>query len=138
MREAERDAAAPAASETRTDRSASAASGKAACTPARLAGQRPVQAATLIAGKEGKTRLGAGTGKIAPDTRAASRSSRRASLDRAPTTGGWGREVTEVVKAMRAGSDMDCNIDAGGAALAVALAAYESSRTGRRIAVAGR
>jgi len=28
-------------------------------------------------------------------------------------------------------------IDAGGEALAVALAAYESSRTGRRIAVSG-
>lgn len=77
------------------------------------------------------------TGKIAPDGRTKPKLKTRI-IDRAPTTGGWDMEVPEVVKALRAGSDLGCNIDTGGAALAVALAAYESSRTGRRILVAGR
>jgi UDP-N-acetylglucosamine 3-dehydrogenase len=56
-------------------------------------------------------------------------------IDRDPRKGGWDTEVTEVVRALRAGSDLGCGIEAGGAALAVALAAYESSRTGKRVLV---
>lgn len=74
------------------------------------------------------------TGKIAPDTRRKPQLKTRV-IDPAPTTGGWSTEVTDVVKAMRAGSDLNCNIEAGGAALAVALAAYESSRSGKRVTI---
>jgi len=75
------------------------------------------------------------TGEITPDTKAAHKLKTRI-IDKAPKTGGWAWEVTDVVKAFRAGSNLGCGIDAGGAALAVALAAYESSRTGKRVEVA--
>lgn len=75
------------------------------------------------------------TGRITPDTKARLKLKTRV-IDTAPTTGGWSVEITDVVKAFRAGSDLNCGIDAGGAALAVALAAYESSRTGKRVEVA--
>ncbi len=58
-------------------------------------------------------------------------------IDRAPTTGGWRTEIGEVVKAFRRGDDLGMGIDTGGQALAVALAAYESSRTGRAVKVSG-
>jgi UDP-N-acetylglucosamine 3-dehydrogenase len=75
------------------------------------------------------------TGKITPDTKARAKLKTRV-IDTAPTTGGWSVEVTDVVKAFRAGDNLDCGIDAGGAALAVALGAYQSSRTGKRVEVA--
>lgn len=74
------------------------------------------------------------TGKITADTKARHKLTRRV-LDKAPTTGGWGWEVTDAVKAFRKNDDLGSDIDAGGAALAVALAAYESSRTGKRVNV---
>ena len=57
-------------------------------------------------------------------------------VDRNANKGAWGIEIAEVVKAFRRGSNLGCGIDAGGAALAVALAGYESSRTGRQITIA--
>ena len=57
-------------------------------------------------------------------------------LDKDPTHGGWSIEIAEVIKALRANSDRGMGIDAGGAAVAVALAAYESSRTGKAVEVA--
>lgn len=72
------------------------------------------------------------TSKITPDTSAAIRRKTRV-VDRHPAVGGWPIEIREVVKAFRSGSDLGIGIDVGGAALAVALAAYESSRTGRRV-----
>jgi predicted dehydrogenase len=74
------------------------------------------------------------TGKTTPDLRKKTKLSTRM-IDKVPNTGGWGIEVQEIVKAFRKGDDMGCNIDAGGSALAVALAAYESSRTGKRVQV---
>jgi UDP-N-acetylglucosamine 3-dehydrogenase len=72
------------------------------------------------------------TGKHTPNLKA--RVQRKTKMiDPAPTTGGWTAEVAEVIKHIRVGSDRGHGIDAGGAALQVALAAYESSRTGRRI-----
>lgn len=56
-------------------------------------------------------------------------------VDEKPNTGGWAVEVDEIVPAMQAGKDLGVGIDAGGAALAVALAAYESARTGQRVKV---
>jgi len=56
-------------------------------------------------------------------------------LDTAPQHGGWSIEVQTVVKALRRNSDLGINIDVGGAALAVALAAYESSQTGERVLI---
>lgn len=75
------------------------------------------------------------TGRITPDTGARINLRRRV-VDKHPTHGGWGIEVAECVKAFRRGDDLGSNIDAGGAALAVALAAYESSKTGKRVRVA--
>ena len=74
------------------------------------------------------------TGKITPDTKAKDKLRKRV-VDRAPTTGGWSVEVAEVVRAFRNNDDLDCGIDAGGAALQVALAAYQSSKTGKRVKV---
>jgi predicted dehydrogenase len=75
------------------------------------------------------------TGKITPDTKARHKLKRRV-VDPEPTAGGWRNEVTEVVRAMKRGSDLGIDIDKGGAALQVALAAYQSSQTGKRVAVA--
>ncbi|MGQ9650415.1 MAG: Gfo/Idh/MocA family protein [Phycisphaerae bacterium] len=75
------------------------------------------------------------TGRVTPDTKARLKLKTRV-IDKAPTTGGWSIEIQEVVKAFRRNSNLGSGIEAGGSALAVALAAYESSRTGRRIEVA--
>ncbi len=75
------------------------------------------------------------TGKVTPDTKARLKLKTRV-IDKAPTTGGWSVEIQEVVKAFRRNSNLGSGIDAGGSALAVALAAYESSRTGKRAKVA--
>lgn len=56
-------------------------------------------------------------------------------LDEDPTHGGWKTELAEVVKALRRGSDLGIDIDAGGAALAVALAGYKSSQTGKAVTI---
>lgn len=72
------------------------------------------------------------TGKLTPNLKA--RVQRKTKLiDPKPTTGGWSAEVPELIKHIRVGSDRGHGIDAGGAALAVALAAYESSRSGKRV-----
>jgi predicted dehydrogenase len=75
------------------------------------------------------------TGKVTPDLRKRTKLTTRV-VDKDPNVGGWEVEVAEVVKAFRGNSNMNCGIDAGGSALAVALAAYQSSRTGRRVRVA--
>ena len=75
------------------------------------------------------------TGRITPDTTAAL-NLRTKVVDKDPGHGGWDIEVAECVKAFRRRSNRGSGIDAGGAALAVALAAYESSKTGRRVRVA--
>jgi predicted dehydrogenase len=75
------------------------------------------------------------TGRITPDTKAKLNMKTRI-IDRQPNTGGWPVEITEAVSAFRKGENMNSGIDAGGAALAVALAAYESSKTGKRVNVA--
>ncbi|HOA73390.1 MAG TPA: Gfo/Idh/MocA family oxidoreductase [Phycisphaerae bacterium] len=72
------------------------------------------------------------TGKVTPNLKARVQRKTRL-LDPKPTTGGWSIEVAELVKHIRMKSDRGHGIDAGGAALQVALAAYESSRTGRRV-----
>jgi UDP-N-acetylglucosamine 3-dehydrogenase len=74
------------------------------------------------------------TGKVTPNMKSRPRLKTRL-VDKAPSTGGWPVEIDEVVKAMRTGDNLGAGIDAGGAALAVALAAYESSKTGKRVAV---
>lgn len=74
------------------------------------------------------------TGEVTPDAKKKPNLRTRL-LDPKPTTGGWGVEVTDVVRALRRGEDLGSNIDAGGAALAVALAGFESSRTGKRVEV---
>jgi len=74
------------------------------------------------------------TGKVTPDMKARIQRKTRI-IDKDPKVGGWVVEVAEAVKAFRRGSDLGTGIDAGGAALAVALAAYESSRTGKRVMV---
>ncbi len=75
------------------------------------------------------------TGKITPNMKKRAKLRTRV-VDAAPTHGGWQIELGEVVKAFRKNSDLGMGIDAGGAALAVALAGYESSRTGRQVQVA--
>jgi predicted dehydrogenase len=75
------------------------------------------------------------TGKITPDLRVKTRLVTKV-VDRNANKGAWGIEIAEVVKAFRRNSDLGCSIDAGGAALRVALAGYESSRTGRRVTIA--
>lgn len=72
------------------------------------------------------------TGRASADTKAPARMKTRI-LDRAPTTGGWSTEIQDVVKALRRGDDLGIGIDAGAAALEVALAGYASSRSGRRV-----
>ncbi len=74
------------------------------------------------------------TGKITPDTKAKHKLKRRV-VDKDPIAGGWRNEVTEVVRAMKKGDDLGISIDVGGAALQVALAAYQSSKTGKRVTV---
>lgn len=75
------------------------------------------------------------TGRCSPDMKTRPKMKTR-ELDKDPTHGGWSIEIAEVVKALRADSDRGMGIDAGGAAVAVALAAYESSRTGKAAEVA--
>ncbi len=72
------------------------------------------------------------TGKLTPNLKARVLRKTRM-VDPAPTTGGWTTEVAEVIRHIRKGSDRGQGIDAGGAALEIALAAYESARTHRRI-----
>jgi len=57
-------------------------------------------------------------------------------LVKGPLPTGWAREVPEVVRAFRRGEDLGCGLEAGRAALAVALAGYRSSRTGRAVEIA--
>jgi predicted dehydrogenase len=74
------------------------------------------------------------TGRITPD-HAAGSALRSRVVDKNPSRGGWAIEVGEVVRAIRRGDDLGMGIDAGGESLAVALAAYKSARTGRRVKV---
>lgn len=75
------------------------------------------------------------TGNVSPDMKTKPKMKNRV-VEKAPTLGGWPVEVIDAVRALRMGSDMGMGIDAGGAAVAVALAAYESSRTGKAVEVA--
>ncbi len=72
------------------------------------------------------------TGRISPNLKAKTGLVTRI-VDRNANAGAWNTEIGEVVRAFRRNSDLGAGIDAGGAALAVALAAYESSRTGKRV-----
>jgi len=74
------------------------------------------------------------TGQVTPDQKARMKLKTRV-VDKDPGHGSWKVEIAEVVKAFRRNTDLGCGIEAGGAAVAVALAAYESSRTGRRVEV---
>jgi len=74
------------------------------------------------------------TGKITPDLKVKPKLKTRL-VDPTPTRGGWSVEIGECVKSFRRGEDRGSGIEAGGAALAVALAAYESSRTGKAVKV---
>lgn len=74
-------------------------------------------------------------GKVTPDMSSAARLKTRI-VDKEPGHGGWATEVAECVKAFRRNDDLGIGIDAGGEALAVALAAFRSSRTGRAVKVA--
>lgn len=88
---------------------------------------------SIVEDYKGQVRLT--TGDITPDVRCKPKLRTRV-IDKDPLCTGWSTEVADVVKAFRQNSDLDIGIDAGGNALAVALAAYESARTGRRVAVA--
>ena len=88
---------------------------------------------SIVADYAGQLRVT--TGKITPNLKGRPKLRTRVA-DRNPMHGSWSTEVAEVVRAFRNNDDLGIGIDAGGQALAVALAAYESSRTGRRIAVA--
>lgn len=74
------------------------------------------------------------TGKISPDAKKRPQLKTRV-IDEQPTTGGWKTEIQDIIKAMRKGDDLGSGLAAGGSALAVALAAYESSKTGKRVGV---
>lgn len=71
------------------------------------------------------------TGRITPDMKSKSGLKTKV-IDRNPEHGGWSAEVGLVINAFRKNTDLGMGIDAGGAALAVALAAYESSKSGKR------
>jgi UDP-N-acetylglucosamine 3-dehydrogenase len=74
------------------------------------------------------------TGKITPNAKKRPKLKTRV-IDPTPGKGGWATEVTTIVKALRQGLDLDCGIEAGAASLAVALAAYKSAKTGRRVSI---
>jgi len=75
------------------------------------------------------------TGDVSPDIRKPAKLRTRV-IDKDPLCTGWSTEISDVVKALRQNSDLGIGIDAGAQSLAVALAAYESSKTGRRVVVA--
>jgi predicted dehydrogenase len=75
------------------------------------------------------------TGQVTPNAKTINARKTRV-LDSSPITGGWRIEVAEIIRHMRKGNDCGLGIDVGGAALAVALAGYESSRTGKRVRLA--
>ena len=72
------------------------------------------------------------TGQVTPDITKRPKMKTRV-VDRDPTSGGWRIEIADVIKAFRRGDDLGIGIDTGAAAVAVALAAYESARTGRAV-----
>jgi UDP-N-acetylglucosamine 3-dehydrogenase len=76
------------------------------------------------------------TSDARPNLRADRRTHTRV-VDPKPTAGGWSTEIQEVVRALRRNDDLESGIDAGAASLEVALAAFESARTGRRVALNG-
>jgi len=71
------------------------------------------------------------TGKTTPNAKVRIQRKTRL-IDPKPTTGGWSAEFPND-PAHPQGQRPGHGIDAGGAALAIALAAYESARTGRRV-----
>jgi len=75
------------------------------------------------------------TGDTSPDVSRRSPMRTRL-LMKGPITDGWAHEIPTVVRALRRGEDLGSGIDAGAAALSVALAGYRSSRTGRSVDVA--
>lgn len=74
------------------------------------------------------------TGKITPNMKKKPRLKTRV-VDPTPSHGGWSIEIREVAKAFRRGEELGMGIEAGEAALAVGLAALESSRTGKAVEV---
>ena len=74
-------------------------------------------------------------GKVTPDMSSAAQLKTRI-VDKEPGHGGWATEIAECVKALKRNDDLGIGIDAGGAALAVALAAFQSSKTGKAVKVA--
>ncbi len=56
-------------------------------------------------------------------------------IDKIPTTGGWDVEVDEFVKCIKKGIQPESDLEAGIAAVEVALAAYKSAESGKRINV---
>lgn len=90
----------------------------------------------LVADYAGAGTVTVTTGRSSANMKARPRMATRV-VERDANRGFWAVEVQEVVAAFRRGDDLGCGIDAGGAALAVALAGYESSRTGRRIVLKG-
>ena len=74
------------------------------------------------------------TGKTSPNAKTRPKLKTRI-VDADPTRGGWKTEIQTIIKALKRGDDLECGIDVGGASLAVALAAYESSKTGKRVKI---
>jgi predicted dehydrogenase len=73
-------------------------------------------------------------GKVTPDMSSAAKLKTRI-VDKEPGHGGWATEIRECVKAFKRGCNLGIGIDAGGNALAVALAAFQSSKTGKAVKV---
>ncbi|MFH1743616.1 MAG: Gfo/Idh/MocA family oxidoreductase [bacterium] len=56
-------------------------------------------------------------------------------IDKKPATGGWAIEVDYFLRHVRKGIQPDASLEAGMDALAVALAAYKSAKTGKRVKI---
>jgi predicted dehydrogenase len=56
-------------------------------------------------------------------------------LDPKPQTGGWNAEISDCLRAFARKDVVELGIEAGRRTLALALAAYESSRIGRRLSI---
>ncbi len=74
------------------------------------------------------------SGQTSPDHSTASKLKTRQVVEK-PSSGGWEIEIGEMLRALKRNEDLGLGLDAGGGALAVALAAYESARTGQRVSL---
>lgn len=68
-------------------------------------------------------------------TASGKRSVKRRVIDKTPMVGGWDVELDYFVKHVRQGTQPDMGIDAGIDALAIALAAYDSSTRGKTVVI---